>query len=124
MNGPQGKLYIVKIGEFHTGTRFGKKRLSTGSRPFKDSVVLGRVSGRFECLLPSTILLSRRLPFQCEHTRKTDNLTSLRIFTVCQHEWIFFFLNHSAELHSRRGWKNSRFLTHDTKSASIKFRNC
>jgi hypothetical protein len=61
MNGPQAKLSIVKIGQFHTHTfDFGKNKKGNRSiartRPFKDSVVLEEISGhRFFLGVSSTI---------------------------------------------------------------------
>jgi hypothetical protein len=69
------KLSIVKIGEFHTDTRFGKEEkkrpFPTGSRPFQDSVSsLEEFLGGF--LSPSIgDPRSRPFPFKCAQTRKT-----------------------------------------------------
>jgi hypothetical protein len=95
MNGPQAKLSIVKIGQFHTHTfDFGKNKEGNRSiartRPFKDSVVLEEISGHWffiGCLFDdiSHVVF---FPSKCAHTRNDDEeFKPLRISS--QHEEIF-----------------------------------
>ncbi len=124
MNGPQGKLSIVKIEEFHTDTRFGKGKkgsFSKGVAHFKRVSSLEEFLGGLRvCRRPSTAILSRRFPFKCAQTRKTviwaigekGIHVTAQFYRFCQHELISV-INQQSSIPKWKG-KNSRFLKHDT----------
>lgn len=118
------KLSIVKIGEFHTDTRFGKeekkKAFSNWESPIsRQCVVLGRVSGRILVAFHRRSSLTSFSLQMCANKEDGDlgnwwkrNSRHCALLPFLSKR-IDFCLK-PVKLHSKMGRNNSRFLTYVT----------